>query len=566
MSPQPNQEKMFSCGLELADVVLNSDLLQRSLKAIQKLNDDPTKKNIRASSCAYKAYNDDQNKCEIIAFGCEFERVSSVLSPTTELCPPEFKFLQTRDNTFSINEVAITLFRSLLQDLDLFQRLKNPSKLLIVTGHSLGGWVASLFCLWLLENINQSNRNIPICITFGSPLVGDDGLRKSIHNRSGWNPRFLHIVSDSDLIPRTFLSSTTNNTKNSYKPFGTFLMCSPSGSSCFNDSDSVLSLLAVTGCSELLSLMDYRKLLEDLTNQIFVTKGDSQLHELRDPLRAGLILQLDAIGDKRMQEDTLITAMEKRERMSYHEQKKRISESEKKLNDVKMNMAHLEWYKKISSTKVSLGYYDCYKNKPFERDIKAVLFKARLTKYWEDVVDEAERKPRKPGFAPMGTRLLFGGTNYRRMVEPLDIAEYYKQGKRNYRTQGRPKHYKLLQTWQEEEERAAAHKRKSSTRDKAATLTEDSCFWADVEEAMILTKSLKNGEAVGGPEESPIEQLQEFEDYVMRLIDNLAVTPEIFLKESTFTLWWNEYKNIPQRNRRSLLATFMENERYQKYI
>ncbi|XP_043704895.1 senescence-associated carboxylesterase 101-like isoform X2 [Telopea speciosissima] len=573
MSPQPNQEKMFSCGLELADVVLNSDLLQRSLKAIQKLNDDPTKKNIRASSCAYKAYNDDQNKCEIIAFGCEFERVSSVLSPTTELCPPEFKFLQTRDNTFSINEVAITLFRSLLQDLDLFQRLKNPSRPLIVTGHSLGGWVASLFCLWLLDNIHQSNRNIPICITFGSPLVGDDGLRKAINNRSGWNPRFLHVVSDGDLIPRTFLSSTitTNNNKNSYRPFGTFLMCSSSGSACFDDPDSVLSLLKATGWSQLPSLMDYKKLLDHLTHQIIVSNGPSQLGELRgDPLQAGIILQLDAIGDKRKQmiqeEDTLITAMEKRERMSYHEQKKRISESEKKLNDVKMNMAHLEWYKKISSTKVSLGYYDCYKNKPFERDIKAVLFKARLTKYWEDVVDEAERKPRKPGFAPMGTRLLFGGTNYRRMVEPLDIAEYYKQGKRNYRTQGRPKHYKLLQTWQEEEERAAAHKRKSSTRDKAATLTEDSCFWADVEEAMILTKSLKNGEAVGGPEESPIEQLQEFEDYVMRLIDNLAVTPEIFLKESTFTLWWNEYKNIPQRNRRSLLATFMENERYQKYI
>ncbi|XP_043704900.1 senescence-associated carboxylesterase 101-like isoform X6 [Telopea speciosissima] len=561
MSPQPNQEKMFSCGLELADVVLNSDLLQRSLKAIQKLNDDPTKKNIRASSCAYKAYNDDQNKCEIIAFGCEFERVSSVLSPTTELCPPEFKFLQTRDNTFSINEVAITLFRSLLQDLDLFQRLKNPSKLLIVTGHSLGGWVASLFCLWLLENINQSNRNIPICITFGSPLVGDDGLRKSIHNRSGWNPRFLHIVSDSDLIPRTFLSSTTNNTKNSYKPFGTFLMCSPSGSSCFNDSDSVLSLLAVTGCSELLSLMDYRKLLEDLTNQIFVTKGDSQLHELRDPLRAGLILQLDAIGDKRMQEeDTLISAMEKRERTSYDKHKNAISNSEKKLNDVKTDMANLEWYKKICSTKVKIGYYDCYKMKHWEMDIKAVVFKKKLTKYWKDVVDDAERK-----VVPLGTRLLGGGTNYRRMVEPLDIAVYYKEGNRNYRTQGRSRHFKLLQTWLEEEERVAGHKRNSNTREKAANLTEDSCFWADVEEAVILTKSLKNGEALRGPGESPIEKLKKFEDYVMGLINNLAVSPEIFLEESTFMQWWNEYEKIPERTHRSSLANYMENKLYQNY-
>ncbi|XP_042497495.1 senescence-associated carboxylesterase 101-like [Macadamia integrifolia] len=578
MSHQPNQEKVFSCGLELAGVVLTSDLPQRSLQAIQKLKDDPTKKNIRASSSlfslAYKADDDDQNKCQIIAFGCEFERVSSVLSPTLAHGSPEFNFLETIDNPFSINEEALALFRSLLQDPDLFQEWKNPSKPLIVTGHSVGGWVASLFCLWLLENINKKTSNIPICITFGSPLLGDDGLRKAIHNHPGWNSRFLHVVCDGDLIPRTFLSSTTTNNIYNYKPFGTFLMCSQSGSACFDDPDSVLSLLAATGWSQLPSLMDYKKLLEDLTHQMIVSKGASQLSALRgDPLRAGIILQVDAIGDKRMQEDdkedTLITAIEKRERMNYQEHKKRISEAEKKLNDMKMNMANLEWYKKISSSRTSpevpMGYYDCYKSKPFPRDIHAVKFKKHLTKYWEDVVDEAQRKPRKQGDAAMGTRLLFGGTNYRRMVEPLHIADYYKAGKRNYCTKGRPKHYKLLQEWQEEEEIFVGHKKSSNTREKAATLTEDSCFWANVEEAMILNKSLKNGEAVGGPEESPIEKLKKFEDYVMELINNLVVSPEIFL-ESTFMQWWNEYEKIPERTHRSSLAKFMESKSYQKYI
>ncbi|XP_042497688.1 senescence-associated carboxylesterase 101-like [Macadamia integrifolia] len=581
-------EKVFSCGLELADVVLASMLPQSSLAAIQKLNDDRTKKSIRVSSLplslGYKAFSDDQNKSDIIAFGCEVEPVSSVdLSSNLEQLLPEFNFLQTKDNIFSINLEAVTLFRSLhLQDPDLFQGLRNPSRRLIVTGHSLGGWVASLFCLWLLEKIDKKNSNLPICITFGSPLLGDDGLRKAIRNQSGWYPRFLHVVSDRDIIPRTFLSSTTNNT---YKPFGTFLMCSPSGSACFDDHDSILSLLDAIGSSQLpTNLMDYKNLLEHLTHQIIISKGASQLHELSgDSLRAGIILQLDAIGDNRMKEDNvedpLITAMERRERMSYHKHKDRISKSEKKLNDSKMDMANLEWYKKICSSKVPIGYYDCYKRKQFPRDIDVVLKKKRLTKYWEDVVDDAERKPPKQGFVPLPTRLLGGGTNYRRMAEPLDIADYYDQGKTNYRTQGRPRHYKLLQTWQEEEERLKAEEKRlkeekeraegkeraeekeKNIRDKAATLTVDSCFWADVEEAMILIESIKNGEVV---EESPMAQLKKFEDYVMGLINNLAVSPEIFL-ESSFMKWWKEYEKITEPTHGSSLADFMMSKRYLHY-
>ncbi|KAJ4972988.1 hypothetical protein NE237_006162 [Protea cynaroides] len=568
--PKPD-EKVFSIGLELAAKVLTSNLLQRSLDAIQNLNNDLTKKNIRDSSLSYslvyKAYDDDQNKWEIIAFGCENGGVlsSSVSSETLEQNPHEFNFLQSKNHPFSVNEEALKLFRSLHhQDPDLFQRLKNPSKPLIVTGHSVGGSIASLFCLWLLENIHQSNRNIPICITFGSPLLGDDVLRQAILNRSGWNPRFLHVVSNDDVIPQTFLSSTTN----SYMPFGTFLMCSLSGSACFDHPDSVLSLLEAMGGYQLPNLMDYVKLLKNLTYcKMVLSNGASQLHELRDdPLRAGIILQLDAIGDNRMQEDkkedTLITAIMEREKWSYTDHKDRITGAERKLNARKIDMANLEWYKKISSTVGAVGYYDCYKsNINLERrNSDAVTFKRRLNKYWEKLVEEAERKPRKEGVVPLaGIRQLYGGTNYRRMVEPLDIADYYKGGtKRNYCTQGRPKHYQLLQKWQEEHERATNKpEKKSNSRDR---LTEDSCFWADVEEAMILTKSLKNGE------ESSIENLKNFEDKVKSMIDNLAVSPDIFLEGSTFMQWWNEYKNIPECTHRSSLADFMEKKLDKKYI
>ncbi|KAJ4961132.1 hypothetical protein NE237_021042 [Protea cynaroides] len=598
----------FSCGLELADVLLGSGLLHRSLAVIHELNVEYSTNVSSSPLVAYKTC--DENKFQIIAFNVGVAGGSSVLSPTLEPNPPEFNFLQIKNSSFSINKEAIKLFRSLSQEYaNLFQSKDPASKALIITGLSEGGWVASLYCLWLLYHINQSDDKLPICITFGSPLLGNYGLRKAIQSRSGWYPRFLHIVSNGDFIPRTFLSSTANNI---YKPFGTFLVCSSSSSACacFEDPDSVLSVLAATGgsfdqmlklvdygnllqditdqmivsnsegvsqphgLSQMPKLTDYEKLLEDLTHQMIVSNsnGVSQIHGSRgDPLRAGIILRLDAIGITRTQEhkeeDGLITDMESRERKNYHDHAKRISETIKKLVEMKINLAHLEWYKKISSIDVPMSYYDCYKKKPFCRDIHVVKYVRALTKFWEDEVKEAETKPTRLGTS-LPTRLLcliYGGTNYMKMVEPLHIADHYKRSRTSYRKEGRSKHYKLLETWQDELDKGG-YRRKSDIRDRTATMTQDSCFWADVEDAIILTKSLKNAKAVGGPEESHIQKLKKFEDHMMSLIDGLAVSPEIFLEESTFMEWWKEYQTIPELNPSSPFNNFMKNKLYKKYI
>jgi hypothetical protein len=67
-----------------------------------------------------------------------------------------------------------------------------------------------------------------------------------------------------------------------------------------------------------------------------------------------------------------------------------------------------------------------------------------LTCYWEKVVDEAEKRPQTIG-ATLRTRWLFAGTNYQRMIEPLFIAEYYKEpNQRDYINLRRPKHFKII--------------------------------------------------------------------------------------------------------------------------
>ncbi|KAB1223083.1 hypothetical protein CJ030_MR2G022314 [Morella rubra] len=247
--------------------------------------------------------------------------------------------------------------------------------------------------------------------------------------------------------------------------------------------------------------------------------------------------------------------------------KRQIFDPSKKLNDMKINMAQLEWYKKLSKDK-GTGYYDSYKNETNTGDLDVVKYKRILTCYWEELVAEVDKKPQKEG-ATFRTRWLFGGTNYRRMIEPLDIAEYYRSGRSDYIEKGRTKHYKLLEQWHNEDEKLAASDPVSKKANVEASLTDDSCFWARVEEARISCKLLRNGES-SVLTENHKASLIEFEAYVLGMLKNYAVTPEIFLPKSSFMQWWREYAEIIGKDVMgtayiSFLTDLMRNGRYSEY-
>ena len=112
---------------------------------------------------------------------------------------------------------------------------KSPS-LIMITGQSVGGSVATLFTLWLLQGLKLSKTKRPLCVTFGSPLVGDEDLRQCVLQFSTWKSCFLHVASNQDPTPKLVL---TRNTSVAYKPFGTFLLCSASGCACSEDPDFI---------------------------------------------------------------------------------------------------------------------------------------------------------------------------------------------------------------------------------------------------------------------------------------------------------------------------------------
>lgn len=81
-------------------------------------------------------------------------------------------------------------------------------KRIILTGHSSGGALAILASTWLLENCTKSSTPkllYPICITFGSPLVGDSTFNHALE-REGWSHNFLHFVMSIDIVPRIMLT------------------------------------------------------------------------------------------------------------------------------------------------------------------------------------------------------------------------------------------------------------------------------------------------------------------------------------------------------------------------
>ena len=171
------------------------------------------------------------------------------------------------------------------------------SKPLIITGNSLGGSVASLFTLSLLEKFNFLTTKRPLCITFGSPLIGDEDLQEAISKYAAWNSCFLHVVSDQDPVPRVLISQTSV-----YKPFGTFLLCSKLGCSCFGDPRTILELLKATYSGSPgnqdpnMVFKSYGTFVKNINRKVICKDTTHSFDWTTPPLRASIITQLAAIG------------------------------------------------------------------------------------------------------------------------------------------------------------------------------------------------------------------------------------------------------------------------------
>ncbi|CAN1726033.1 GPI ethanolamine phosphate transferase 1 [Linum perenne] len=598
---------IFNNGLELATSLVDSTLLDLSWSSIWNLYTQVNAQQPQHHSSPFPATFNifKQPNLTVIAFV-----TSPIYSPQQQGCSDlvssadltqqnfsHLDFLCSKGNpSFSIHSSALVAFASLFNTLQsslnqfLVSRdgeivLESP---LIVTGHSLGGSIASLFTLWLLDCMSQlpskkPSKKLPLCITFGSPLIGDFGLNRGISQRSTWNSCFLHVVSSQDLLPKLLLtSSSVTSPQQQYMPFGTFMLCSELGHACV-EHPQVVSLLFRKAMelttthlvsSDELPVQHYGSVLQHIKTRA-LCRGSSQLgFQIVDSLQAGIVLLFEAIGITQNQQQNpnimeLGAQLERKERLSMLSRRNAMNPS-RKLNDIKIKMAFLEWYKKDCKNK-GIGYYDSYKNQRGTADMDIAKHKKYLTNYWKEMVEEAEKKPQKEG-SYVRMIWLYAGTAYRRMVEPLDIAEFYrenlvKERRRVYKSEGRSKHYILLEKWQKEDVAGKPETDLSSKkRNVDGNFTDDSCFWANVEEARVSCGLLKD--LMSSEEERRIAEgyLVWFEGYVMENIRNYGLNPEVFLEQSSFMKWWIEFREIVGNNHHgNSLAEFMSKRMYRKY-
>ncbi|CAN6873135.1 unnamed protein product [Brassica oleracea] len=356
-----------------------------------------------------------------------------LLSDVTSQDANLFSFLcSEKTPSFSLHTHTLQLFASAVTEnnrlIDLKSELLESKKPVIITGAALGGSLASLFTLWLLEKVEPKLKR-PLCITFGSPFIGDAKLQQILEN-SVRNSCFLH-VADSRQAPTT----------EGLEPFGTHLICNACGYVCIDDPKAVMGLL-LGGGTDLQGWRDYGGVLKSLDRS---SMADARL----------------MIGD------VIIKGMKKR----AEKKKNQRFDQLKKLDEVKISMAYMEWYKK-KSKKGKIVYYDQFKSQP------AFVYEIRrrgMNDYWETMVQEVEKMPQGEA-SYLKKRCLLSGNNYRRLMEPFDIAKYYLEGDKEYITKGRAHHYVMLEKWFREGNSKETLRGKET--DLSELLTFDSCFWS----------------------------------------------------------------------------------------
>eukprot|EP00253_Pinus_taeda_P000837 PITA_00837 len=491
------------------------------------------------------------------------------------------------DQPARVHQGALKLFLRIMENTRLEEKLQICMELkpVIFIGHFLGGSVATLATLWALgKRLKQSSL---FCVTFGCPLVGDVRLVEAV-DRQNWAGNFCHVVSQQDIVPRILIApfesiteplSTllpywggimTNVTKyasdyvirdaytallhsisgldgvisgSPYRPFGVYMFCSNYGAACIINSETVLKMLHLTlqgqeksSDKSVREHINYSTALENVIRN----SGRISSSNTESSYEMGISLQLKAIGMEAQNDSARTALLRVREIDNKHNTNASLLSS--KLSRAQSRMAELEWYKDLcgkedihDSFNKKLGYYDSFRQLNEKRDINANLRREKLAVFWDEIVNMWQNH-QLPSESQFPSRWTYAGNTYSRLVEPLDIAHYYRtsKGKGSYLSDGRPARHKIIQKWSED----IVHVRNSNgqkVRTKLASLNEDSCFWAHVEEAL---KDIKQGL------HQKKERLETFEKYVTKMINDCTISSDVFLEGTSFIRWWQEYKRI----------------------
>lgn len=208
----------------------------------------------------------------------------------------------------------------------------------------------------------------------------------------------------------------------------------------------------------------------------------------------------------------------------------------------------IEWYKTFcDDSDDQLGYYDSFKLRSTSiRGTKVNINRIKLGKFWDKVIDMLETNQLTHDFHEL-TKYVCASHSYKLLVEPLEIAEYYKtcmhKKKGHYIEHGRERRFKIFDKWWRDRK---VGDEEGNPRSRFASLTQDSCFWARVEEARDCVH-LITGEMDSGKQSFLSSKIEKFEQYAVRMIERKEVSVDVLAKYSSYNLFRDEWNEIKSR-------------------
>ncbi|KAK7354110.1 hypothetical protein VNO80_19568 [Phaseolus coccineus] len=335
-----------------------------------------------------------------------------------------------------------------------------------------------------------------------------------------------------------------------YRPFGTYIFCNGNGQLIVvKNSDAVLQLLFHTAqLSDLAELPDVAN-VSILQHLSYEAELEGSL-EMQNVVYLEQLEQLPLSSDGSDSDVSTITAalnglgLSIRARLCLRaagELEKQKQKNEEKISKEFQDkgvasMRYLENYKTTCEVQKGKGYYDAFKVQKEENDFQANVKRLVLAGVWDEVIEMLKRYELPEEFEGK-KEWIQRGTNFRRLVEPLDISNYHRHLKNEdtgpYMIFGRPKRYKYTQRWLEHFKREP----------KPVPITE-STFWAEVEELQSWINSKKGFDEVR-------QRVEQLECDLKKWTHEKELTKDTFARDPTFIKLW---EILPPENKANIAA------------
>ncbi|GFP97694.1 protein eds1l [Phtheirospermum japonicum] len=327
-----------------------------------------------------------------------------------------------------------------------------------------------------------------------------------------------------------------------YRPFGVFVFCTGSGKMVVLDNpDAVLQLLFF--CLQLGPGEENPDFLSGMFGEHLVYES-----ELQESLNMQDVTYLVNLVDVPLSTDASTydaaalndLGLTTRARLCLRaagELEKQKLENQKKIDSNKDTIN--DALKKIQEYKTGceirkVGYYDAFKIQKDTSDFNANVKRLELAGIWDEIVEMIKRYELPDEFEGRKEWIELG-TLFRRLLEPLDIANYYRhlmnEDTGPYMVKARPKKYRFTQKWREHAERMAVG------------MSAETTFWAEVEELKLKPYVLVK------------DKILRLEEQVLTWVNCGWLGKDVFSDESTFTKWW---RTLPLEHRlESCVAGFL---------